>query len=134
MDPYQHCVHYYETDKMGIVHHSNYIRWMEEARVYVLAQVGWPFEKLASMGIASPVLSVECRYKTACAFAETVSIAVKLEELQGVRLRLAYEMRNAAGKLVCEGSTEHCFLGENGRPLRLTRDLPEFCEALQQLA
>lgn len=33
MEPYLHKVQYYETDKMGIVHHSNYIRWMEEARV-----------------------------------------------------------------------------------------------------
>ena len=41
MEPYQHTVQYYETDKMGIVHHSNYIRWMEEARVAYLAQLGW---------------------------------------------------------------------------------------------
>ena len=40
MEAYQHTVQYYETDKMGIVHHSNYIRWMEEARVAYLAQLG----------------------------------------------------------------------------------------------
>ena len=33
MEPYLHKVQYYETDKMGIAHHSNYIRWMEEARL-----------------------------------------------------------------------------------------------------
>ena len=43
---YNHTVQYYETDKMGITHHSNYIRWMEEARVDFLKQIGWDYDKL----------------------------------------------------------------------------------------
>ena len=39
-------VQYHETDKMGITHHSNYIRWMEEARVNYLEQIGWPYDRL----------------------------------------------------------------------------------------
>lgn len=39
MNAYQHTVQYYETDRMGITHHSNYIRWMEEARVDFLQQL-----------------------------------------------------------------------------------------------
>ncbi|MFR6379821.1 MAG: acyl-CoA thioesterase [Evtepia sp.] len=50
MEPYQHTVQYYETDKMGIVHHSNYIRWMEEARVAYLAQLGWNIEMSGGYG------------------------------------------------------------------------------------
>ena len=46
MNAYRHTVQYYETDRMGIVHHSNYIRWMEEARVDYLAQLGWGLERL----------------------------------------------------------------------------------------
>ena len=41
--PYKHLVQYYETDQMGIVHHSNYIRWFEEARIYFMEQVGYSF-------------------------------------------------------------------------------------------
>lgn len=41
MQKYRHIVQYYETDKMGITHHSNYIRWMEEARIDFLRQIGW---------------------------------------------------------------------------------------------
>ena len=55
---YVHTVQYYETDKMGITHHSNYIRWMEEARVDFLSQIGWEFAKLEAMGIVSPVLEL----------------------------------------------------------------------------
>ena len=51
MKVYQHKVQYYETDKMGITHHSNYIRWMEEARVEYLARHGWHLQKLEAMGV-----------------------------------------------------------------------------------
>lgn len=55
MTAYHHLVQYYETDRMGITHHSNYIRWMEEARVHFLAEIGWPYDKLEEAGIISPV-------------------------------------------------------------------------------
>ena len=55
MTPYVHQVQYYETDRMGITHHSNYIRWMEEARVDFLRQIGWGYDRLEAMGIVSPV-------------------------------------------------------------------------------
>ena len=45
MKNYTHSVQYYETDRMGITHHSNYIRWMEEARIDFLRQIGWKSEK-----------------------------------------------------------------------------------------
>ena len=59
MKPYQHTVQYYETDRMGITHHSNYIRWMEEARVDFLAQLGWNLERLEAMGAVSPVTALD---------------------------------------------------------------------------
>ena len=55
MTPYQHTVQYYETDQMQISHHSNYIRWMEEARVAFLACIGFPYEKIEASGLISPV-------------------------------------------------------------------------------
>ena len=60
MFTYTHVVQYYETDRMGITHHSNYIRWMEEARVAMLEDMGFGYQKLESMGIASPVTEVDC--------------------------------------------------------------------------
>ena len=56
---YKHKVHYYETDKMGVTHHSNYIRWMEEARVAYLAEVGWDYARLESLGMISPVVAAK---------------------------------------------------------------------------
>ena len=56
MNTYRHTVQYYETDKMGITHHSNYIRWMEEARVDFMSQIGWDYAKLEKQGVICPVV------------------------------------------------------------------------------
>ena len=63
MKPYIRKVNYYETDKMGITHHSNYVRYMEEARLHFLDELGWSFDKLEDEGISSPVISISCNYK-----------------------------------------------------------------------
>ena len=131
MEHYKHTVQYYETDKMGITHHSNYIRWMEEARVDFLNKIGWGIDKLESLGMISPVTSVECKYKLSTKFADEVFIDAFVEEFRGVRLKLKYIMKNADGKVVCEATSEHCFLDTNGRPIRMERDYPELFALLQ---
>lgn len=133
-EKYIHTVHYYETDKMGITHHSNYVRWMEEARVDFLSQIGWPFDKLESLGIVSPVLSVTCDYKVSTLFSQKIAIDVKVKEFKGVKLFLAYEMTNEDGKVVCTGTTGHAFLNKDGRPIRLKQEYPEFYQCLVDLA
>ena len=127
-----HTVRYYETDKMGITHHSNYIRWMEEARIDYLEQVGLPYDKLEEMGVFSPVVSLECRYKSPTTLPEAVRIAVFPEGFNGVRLRFRYEMRRG-DRLVAEARSEHCFVDAAGKLLRLRRDHPELYERLMSL-
>lgn len=74
MQKYRHIVQYYETDKMGITHHSNYIRWMEEARIDFLRQIGWDYAKLESIGIISPVIAVNCKYKKSTTFEDVMTL------------------------------------------------------------
>lgn len=134
MNLYEHKVQYYETDKMGITHHSNYIRWMEEARIDFLGQIGWDYAKLEEIGVISPVTAVECKYKVSTKFAEVITIAVAVEEFKGVKLKLKYEMKNAEGVVVCEGRSEHCFLNEAGKIIMLKKEYPAFYETLTNLA
>jgi len=130
---YIHTVQYYETDKMGITHHSNYIRWMEEARVDFLKQIGWPFDKLEALGIVSPVLNVSCDYKLSTVFSEKIAIAVAVKEFKGVKLFLSYTMENEEGKVVCTGTTSHAFLNNQGRPIRMKQDYPDFYQCLMSM-
>lgn len=130
MNAYRHTVQYYETDRMGIVHHSNYIRWMEEARVDYLAQLGWGLERLEAMGSVSPATYLDAKYKQTTTFPDVISIQVTLTQFTGVRLRLHYVMTKEGGPVVFEGNSEHCFQDQQGHILRLRKAFPAFAQAL----
>ena len=134
MEPYKHIVRYYETDKMGITHHSNYIRWMEEARIDFFDRIGWSYEKLEAEGIISPVTTIQCKYKASTTFPDEISIEVTVSEFTGVVLKLCYVMTGPDGKVVFEGSSEHCFISGEGKLVRLKREYPEIAELLTSLA
>ena len=132
-----HCVHkvqYYETDQMGITHHSNYIRWMEEARVQFLESVGWGYERMEKEGGISPVIHVDCDYKKTTTFPDEVEIRVEVEEYNGVKLKLFYEIKEKkTGQLAATGHTGHCFLDERGIPVRMKKKFPELDELLRKM-
>ncbi len=130
---YKHKVHYYETDQMGVVHHSNYIRWMEEARVHYFKQVGLAGVLDESNGVICPVINVNCDYKKMTRFDEEITVRVKLTSYKGVRMRLHYDMFNSNGDLCTQGDSAHTLLDGAGIPVRLKRDNPALHEALLAL-
>lgn len=130
MNTYQHKVQYYETDQMGIVHHSNYVRWMEEARIEFLTRLGWEYRRMEEMGVVSPVTAIEGKYKRSAKFADVVDIAVFVEEFRGIRLKLKYEIRSSEGVLLFTGASEHCFMDGEGRILNMKKEYPEVYRAL----
>ena len=132
MKSYRKKVQYYETDMMGMAHHANYIRWMEEARIDFLDQLGFPYTRMEADGIISPVRAVSCQYKKPCTFGDTLSIAVTVDSFNGVVLTLGYDMtRESDGALVCQARSEHVFMRREGGLLRMKRDMPEFSAALE---
>lgn len=88
MAKFERKINYYETDKMGVVHHSNYIRYLEEARAFWLNEMNMPFEKLEERGITIPVLEVNVAYKHHITFADTIEIEVFVKEYNGVRMKV----------------------------------------------
>lgn len=122
---YSHYVQYYETDKMGITHHSNYVRWMEEARTDFLAKIGWPYDKLEAAGLISPTVSVDVKYKKTTTYADTVSVDVWVEEYKGLKIIFSYKMTKDDGSVVCEAQSAHCFIDENGRPVKIAKANPD---------
>lgn len=124
---YKRKVFYYETDQMGIVHHSNYIRWFEEARIDYLDQLGLGYKVMEDMGIVSPVLSVEADYLRMLYFGDSISIKTYIKEYNGIKLTVGYQVVNdETGKVHCRGSSKHCFMSKEGRPLSLKQACPEF--------
>ncbi len=127
---YFHDVKYYETDQMRIVHHSNYIRWMEEARCAWLSDVGFGLETFEAAGVVSPVVSLSVKYLKPAVFPERVKVIVKLILATGVRMKISYKMISD-GKEVFEGESEHCFTRIEGGIVNIKRDFSEFYNILR---
>ena len=122
MRPYLHEVRYYETDKMGVTHHSNYIRIMEEARLDWMDQLGYGFERMEAEGIVSPVTSVTCNYKKTTTFKDVIEVTVKVKQLSEIRLTIGYTMR-VGSQVVCTAESTHCFF-DAGRPAVIAERFP----------
>ena len=133
MKPYTKTAKYYETDQMGVIHHSNYIRWMEETRVDMLNQIGYPYRRFEEMGYISPVLHVDCEYKKSVKFDDEVKITIRLQEAGRVKFTLRYDIYNLSegGVLSASGTTTHCFLRKDGRPVLMDKEMKEFTEVMR---
>ena len=130
---YRHKVQYYETDQMGIVHHSNYIRWFEEARTYWLEKIGCGYKEMEAMGVISPVLSVKAEYKSMTHFYDEVDINVTVVHYNGVKIVLHYEVTDLqTGEVRCVGESSHCFLEKEGRIISLKKEFPQIHKLMEQ--
>ena len=122
---YERKINYYETDAMQIVHHSNYIRFMEEARINALTTIGLPYSKIEEEGVLIPVLGVNCQYKHPARYEETILIDVKTKEYSGVKLVMEYVITSKeTGEILLTGETKHCFTDKELKPVSLKKARP----------
>lgn len=134
MNPLTHRVAYHETDQMGIVHHSNYIRWFEEARDACVRDEGIDYRQIEARGILMPVTDVRCDYHRPARYGELVSVEARPVRFTGVRLRYEYRVLDEGGRLLVTGESGHCFISADTRkPLNLKKHMPEYCEVLSRL-
>lgn len=131
---FERKINYHETDRMGVVHHSNYIKYMEEARCDWLESVDMPFSLLEENGITIPVLGVNCQYKYHVTFGDTVIIKPYVKEYTGVRMTVGYTMEDKkTGKVVLVGETKHCFTDRSLKPISLKKHVPQFNAKFESL-
>ena len=131
---FERKINYYETDRMGVVHHSNYIRFLEEARCSWLDKIGIPFSVLEENGITIPVLGVNVSYKYHVTFDDTIIIHVFAKEYNGVRMTVGYNVTDKkTGKTVLTGETKHCFTNRELRPVNLKKYKQEFSKKFEDL-
>lgn len=119
-------VRYYETDGMGVVHHSNYIRYFECARLAFMEQLGYSIVQCEADGVTMPVVSVECRYLHPARLGDVLTVTVEIDRLPGARLFLRQRVLNAEGRVCAEGRVTAGFLDkETGRVVRCPRQFAE---------
>ena len=127
---YHRHVNYYETDMMGIVHHSNYIRWFEEARIEFLRANDLDYKRMEDECIQIPVVSVSCSYKNPATFDDDVTIKTSLRKYNGIVAEIEYKVyRDSDGVLLVTGESSHCFVDkETFKPVSLKRERPDMHE------
>lgn len=132
--PYERKPHFYETDQMGIIHHANYIRWFEEARVDFMEQIGYGYDKASHQGIDFAVLSVSCDYKSMIRFGDTVLIHAHITDLTPTRMTVEYSITDAkTGQLRTTGNSKHCYIDtKRSRPVSLKKTLPALYALFEQ--
>ena len=132
---YTHHVQYYETDKMGVTHHSNYIRFMEEARLEFFKNLGFDYLEFEKMGLVSPVIGLNnIRYKKPSTVGDDIDIYVSVLSYNSLILTMHYEMK-IKDLVIFVGDSDHCFLSKEGKMLPLgEKNFPELHKKLKELA
>ena len=133
--PYIRKAQYYETDQMGIIHHSNYIRWFEEARVDFMEQIGYGYEQATAAGIDFAVLAVACEYKSMVRFGDTVKISIEVPDFTAMKMTLKYKVVDIkSSEIRATGESRHCYYhSQRKRPVSLKKELPELFELFYHL-
>lgn len=127
-------INYYETDNMGIVHHSNYLRYFEEARIDALDKMGLPYAEVERLGIMIPVLECECKYVKSAAFGMSLAIETTVTQFDGIRMEMSYKAFDVNNNdLIATGKTKHCFLNKNFRPVRLKKDFTNIYDKIDTI-
>ena len=106
---------------------------MEEARIDFMDQLGFPYARMEREGVLSPVKSLSVDYKHASTFGDEITIHLSVESFNGVVMVIRYDMRNQSGEAICSARSEHVFLNREGRFVRMKRDMPEFCAAIEEV-
>lgn len=133
---YVRKVKYYETDRMGVVHHSNYLRLIEDARMEWLRDNLICYSELESMGVIIPAVSASGDFINFLRFDDEFKITVKLTEVKGIKMFFEYEVIKTSDNSLCyKGISSHCFVTDGSyKPcLSFRKNFPELYKKLLTL-
>ncbi len=122
---------YADTDAMGIVYHTNYIKWFEIGRTELLRQIDYTYARMESEGIWLPLISVSCNYKVPAVYDDLLEIHTWTSELKSASVTMSYEIfKKETGQLLVTGHTRHAITDSKLKPLRLKTSCPDLFERI----
>ena len=135
MKNYVHKVQYYETDRMGVVHHSNYLRYLEEARYIWMEEEGFPYPEFERQGVIIPCTEAKEHFLGFLRYGDEFSVHMELYKFTGVRMYFRYEVYNeSTGELCLTAETVHyTTTKEDYKPTSIKRSHPELFENVSAL-
>ncbi len=119
-------VEYHHTDQMGIVHHSNYVKFFEVARTEWLRAMGITYAEMERRGVMMPIVDVAVKYRNPALYDELISVTAFVDEAPMARMTFRYEVRGEDGREIATGSTTLGFIdSQTRRPMRAPQWLME---------
>ncbi len=140
MFTYKRRVKYYETDRMGVVHHSNYLRIIEEARMVWCDENIMTYKEMEKRGCIIPAASASENFLSYLRFDDPFRIEVKLIDFQGIKMTFSYKIFNENTEELCyTGESSHFFAKDCGNEqylpyISFRKDFPEQYKKLRELA
>jgi acyl-CoA thioester hydrolase len=126
-------VRYAETDQMGVVHHANYLIYLEESRTRFMAELGCSYAELERSGWLLPVRRAELRYRAPARYDEELVVRTRVERLRGASVTFSSDIVRASdGAPIASGEIELACIDSRGgdrRPTLLPADLREKLES-----
>lgn len=127
-------VRYAETDMMGIVHHSRYYPWFEQARTDFVKKIGYSYSELEKMGFLLPLTETQCRYLYGLKYEDEVLIKCRLDKLTVARMEFVYEVYRLPDMTkMSEGRTKHGIVDKELRPINAKKTFPEIWDKMAAL-
>lgn len=126
-------VRYAETDRMGIVHHSNYPVWYEVARTKLIKEMGLSYSKLEEQGLILPLLEMQSRFIKPATYEDVLLVTARITKFSIVKLTVEYEVfMKSTGELINTGSTVHALVEKDMKPCNTKKKYPEFYRMMEE--
>jgi len=122
-----------DTDRMGIVYHTNYVKYFEVGRTEYLRELGFPYTQLEQQGIWLPVASVYCEYKSPAKYDDLLIVKTWAAKFKGATIVMAYKIyRKGTEELLVKGETRHPVTDDHLKPIRLRNINEELYNAFRE--
>lgn len=107
-------VRYAETDKMGLLHHANYLVYFEQGRTELLRPLGVSYREMEDQGYFLVLHKIEVKYRRPAQYDDLLTLRTTVSRVTPVRIEHRYELMRA-GQLLAEGSSTLACVDREGR-------------------
>ncbi len=118
-------VYYYDTDKMGVVYHSNYLKWMEIGRTEYFRDMLISYDDIEKMGYILAIRKVDIEYINSAKYDDIIEIIVEVKKINNIKIEFYYEMYDEQNILKAKGTTVNVFIDNEGNLKRIPKEILE---------
>ena len=116
-------VYYYDTDKMGVVYHSNYLKWMEIARTEYFRDMLITYNDIEKEGFVLAIKKVDIEYINSAKYDDIIEIFVEIKKINNIKIEFYYEMYDDKNILKAKGTTVNVFVDNKGNLKRISQEM-----------